>query len=106
LYYVNDLLESLRLSTNYYIGNHLEGILWRFFKPDSIFPSLPIKLAGKNAFVEVEVINANLDYNILLGRTWFYAMKSVGSFVFRIIHFPHQGNIVTIDQLDYCTPDM
>jgi hypothetical protein len=53
----------------------------------------------------VEVVDAPLDYNLLLGRSWFYAMTVVASSVFRCVKFPHQGKIVTIDQLDYCTPD-
>jgi hypothetical protein len=32
-------------------------------------------------------------------------MTVVASSVFRCVQFPHQGKIVTIDQLDYCTPD-
>jgi hypothetical protein len=51
------------------------------------------------------VVDAPLDYNLLLGRSWFYAMTVVASSVFRCVQFPHQGKIVTIDQLDYCTPD-
>jgi hypothetical protein len=96
-------LGSPQLTTLETILKAFDG---HFFKPHGIFPSLPIELAGKTASVEVEVIDANLDYNILLGRTWFYAMKAVTSSIFQIIHFPHQGKIVTIDQLDYCTPDV
>ena len=32
-------------------------------------------------------------------------MTVVASSVFRCVQFPHQGKIVTIDQLDFCTPD-
>ena len=46
-----------------------------------------------------------LDNNLLLGRNWFYAMTVVTSTVFRMLQFPHLENIVTIDQLDICTPD-
>jgi hypothetical protein len=31
-------------------------------------------------------------------------MNVVASSVFHLVQFPHQGKIVTIDQLDYCTP--
>jgi hypothetical protein len=67
--------------------------------------SLAIQLGGKTVSVDVEVVDAPLDYNLLLGRSWFYAMTVVASSVFRCVQFPHQGKIVTIDQLDYCTPD-
>jgi hypothetical protein len=32
--------------------------------------------------VEVEVVDASLDYNILLGRSWTYAMQVVVATVF------------------------
>jgi hypothetical protein len=32
-------------------------------------------------------------------------MNSIASSVFRCVQFHHQGKIVTIDQLDYCTPN-
>jgi hypothetical protein len=47
-----------------------------------------------------------LDYNFFLGHSWFYAMTIITSLVFCILQFPHQGKIVTVDQLDYCTPDL
>jgi hypothetical protein len=60
----------------------LKKFYGHFFKPHGIFPSLPIELASKTFFVEVEVIDVNLDYNILLGHTCFYALKVVASYVF------------------------
>jgi hypothetical protein len=51
--------------------------------------------------VEVEVVDAPLNYNLLLGRIWTYSMVVVVSSVFRILHFPYQGEIVTIDQLSF-----
>ena len=51
--------------------------------------------------VEVEVIDALLDYNLLLGRNWTYAMSAIGSVVFRVVVFPHEGKLVTIDQLEF-----
>jgi hypothetical protein len=55
--------------------------------------------------VDVEMVDAPLDYNLLLRRSWFYAMTGVALSVFRCVQFPHQGRIVTIDQLDFCTFD-
>jgi hypothetical protein len=49
--------------------------------------------------VEVEVFDAHLDYNLLLGRSWTYAMQIVVATVFWVLLFPHEGQIVTIDQL-------
>ena len=49
--------------------------------------------------VEVEVVDAPIDYNLLLGRSWTYAMEAVPSSYFRCIKFPHEGKLITIDQL-------
>jgi hypothetical protein len=51
--------------------------------------------------VEAEVVDEPLNYNMLLGRNWTYAMVIVVSFVFRTLCFPHQGEIMTIDQLSF-----
>ena len=40
----------------------------RSFRPHGILPSLKVHLGGKNVAIEVEVVDAPLDYNLLLGR--------------------------------------
>jgi hypothetical protein len=55
--------------------------------------------------IEVEVINAPLDYNLLLGRSWTYSMHAMVTTFFRVLLFPHEGRIVTIDQLSFSRPD-
>ena len=72
--------------------------------PIGLFRNCPITLAGKIVCVDVEVIDAPLDYNILLGRSYTYAMSVVPSAVHRKMFFPHNGKIVTIDQLTYHEP--
>ena len=67
---------------------------------------LPIGVEGKIVNLYVEVVDAPLDYNLLLGRSWSYAMTAIVSSVFRLIKFPHQGNIITIDQLIYFSSDL
>ena len=52
------------------------------------------------------MVNTPLDYNLLLRRSWFYPMRAVASIVYRLVRFPHQGKIISIDQLDYCTPNV
>ena len=47
------------------------------FWPHGIIPSFPVQLGGKTVCVEVEVVDAPLDYNLLLGRSWTYAMQVV-----------------------------
>jgi hypothetical protein len=54
---------------------------------------------------EVEVVDAALDYNLLLRQSWTYAMQAVVATIFRVLLFPHEGRIVTIDQLSFSRPD-
>jgi len=77
----------------------------RGFKPYGILSSLVVEVGGKTTYVEVEVVDYPLDYILLLGSSWFYAMTIVASLVFRTLQFPHQGKNVTDDQLSYCIPD-
>jgi hypothetical protein len=55
--------------------------------------------------VEVEVVDAPIDYNLLLGHSWTYAMQVVVTTIFRVLLFPHEDQIVTIDQLSFSRPD-
>ena len=73
----------------------------RLFCPHGILPAFEIKLEGKAVSIEVEVIDAPLDYNLLLGRSWTYAMSAIASAVVRVVVFPHEGKLVTIDQLNF-----
>ena len=78
----------------------------RGLPPHGLIPAISVDLRGKAVSIQVEVVNAMLDYNLLLGRNWFYAMIAVALTVFRTVQFPHLGRIVTIDQLDFYTPDV
>ena len=62
-----------------------------------MLPSFDIELVGKLVSVEEEVVDAPLDYNLLLGRSWTYVMCVISSSVFCVLVFPHEGKIVTID---------
>jgi hypothetical protein len=66
-----------------------------------VLPQLPISLGGKIFRVNVIVVQGPLDFNMLLGRDYVYAMNDVVSMLFRVMHFPHNGSIVTIDQLAF-----
>ena len=55
--------------------------------------------------VDTEVVDKNLDYNLLLGCNWKYAMTAVVSTIFRIIQFLLDEKVITVDQLSFCTPD-
>jgi hypothetical protein len=52
------------------------------FRAHGIIPSFPVQLGGKTMCVEVEVVDAPLDYNLLLGRSWTYAMQAMVATVF------------------------
>jgi hypothetical protein len=73
--------------------------------PEGLFQNVPVELGGKTILIDIEVIDAQLDYNILLGCSYMYAMKAVASSVFRTIMFPHNGKIVTIDQVSHYEPN-
>ena len=47
------------------------------------------------------MVDAPLDYNILLGRNWMYSMQVVDYSLFRVICSPFNGKIVTIDQKSF-----
>ena len=53
----------------------------RGFQPHGLISSLAVELGGKTVSIQVEVVDAPLDYN-LLGRNWFYAMTTIASIVF------------------------
>ncbi len=55
------------------------------FKPYGIFNSYAIELKGKYVTINIKVIDAPLDYNLLLVRSWFYAMTTVASSIFCMI---------------------
>jgi hypothetical protein len=46
-----------------------------------------------------------LDFSLLLGRDYVYSMKFIVSTLFCVISFPHNGRIVTINQLSFIGPD-
>jgi hypothetical protein len=49
------------------------------FKPYDVLPSLSITLEGKSVKFKVEVFDAPLDYNLLLGCSWIDSMHTVVS---------------------------
>jgi hypothetical protein len=71
------------------------------FCPHSILPAFPVQLGGKIVEVEVEVVDAPLDYNLLLGCNWTYSMVVFVSSIFCTLCFPHEGKIMMIDQLSF-----
>ena len=73
-------------------------------KSQGILLHVPIMLARKTLLIGVEVVNAQLDYNLLLGRSYMYAMRAVASTFFRLMMFSHEGKIMMVYQLTYHNP--
>ena len=76
----------------------------RIFQPHRLLLYFTVTLKGKTISIDIEVVDVPLDYNLLLGCSWFYAMTVIASSVFRILRFPHQEKIITAVHLDYTTP--
>jgi hypothetical protein len=51
------------------------------------------------------VVRDPLDFSLLLGKDYVYSTKALVSTIFHVISFPHDGRIVTIDQLSFISPD-
>jgi hypothetical protein len=64
-----------------------------------ILSQFPITLGRKNILVDILVVLGPLDFNMLLGCDYVYAMKAVVYSLFCVMHFHHKGIIVTIAQL-------
>jgi hypothetical protein len=76
----------------------------RTSQPLGTLPQFPITLGGKTVFIDVMVIQDPLDFSLLLGQDYIYAMKDVVSTLFRLISFPHDGRVVIVDQLSFIDP--
>ena len=70
-------------------------------QPLGILLKFPITLGGKIVYIDVMVVQGPLDFNILLGCDYVYVMGALVSSLFHVVCFPHEGRIVTIDQLSF-----
>ena len=75
-------------------------------RPLGILLKLRITLGGKTIYLNVMVVPGPLDYNLLLGHDYVYNMEAIVSTLFQVICFPHEGKIVTIDQLSFLGPNI
>ena len=71
-----------------------------------ILPKFPITLGGKTAYINVMVVQGPLDFNLLLRCDYVYVMGALVSPLFRVMCFPHDGRIMTIDQLSFVSPNL
>ena len=69
-----------------------------------ILAQTPVTLGGKTILVDFMVIEDPLDFNIILGRDYSYAMQAVVLTFLRVMYFNHGEEIVTIDQLYFLDP--
>lgn len=73
-------------------------------KPHVLYQNVPIDLGGEKVHIDIIVIDDPLDYNILIGHNFMYAMKFVESLVFQLLMIPLYGKVVTIDQINFYKP--
>lgn len=106
LHHVYILLESHWFSTTHYLTNYFEIIWWSYFLFSWDSHHISHRAWGKTISIEVEVVDAPIEYNLLLERTWFYEIKVVIFYLFYVMCFHHLWKFVTIDSLDYCTLDL
>ena len=60
----------------------LTAFYGRSLQPHDILPSLKVHLGGKTVMIEVEVVDAPIDYNLLLGQNWMYSMQAIAYSLF------------------------
>jgi len=87
--------------TLYQPPNTLESFDGHYSRPFSVLPNLSITLEGNTVNVKVEIVDVDLNYNLLLGWSWTHVMHCVASSLCHVLLFPHQGKIVTVDQLSF-----
>ena len=100
----SDVWKALGYPELVSVTNQLVAFDRRHSEPLGVLPQLPISLGGKTVCIDVMVVQGPLDFNLLLGRDYVYVMEAIVSTLFRVMHFPHDGNIVTIDQLSFDNP--
>ena len=76
------MLERLRITHFETIQQVLKAFDRHSFPPHGLIMACPIELGGKIVHVDVEVVDAPIDYNLLLGHSWIHAMTAIVSSVF------------------------
>ena len=71
-----DCWKSINSSSLNHFPTTLKAFDGRGFQPYGPLQYLVIKLRGKTFFVDVEVVDAPLDYNFLFGQRFFYVMNA------------------------------
>ena len=76
-------LKSLELSPSTITLREWDG---NSSQPLGMYHKCPVTRAGKPIHIDIEVVDSPLDYNILLGHSYTYAMSAVTSVVFHNNH--------------------
>jgi hypothetical protein len=64
------------------------------FQPYGLLQYFIVELKGKIVSIDIEVVDAPLDYNLLLGHSWFYAMIVHHFFsLLSFFNFPIKGKL-------------
>ena len=63
-----------------------------------------VTLGEKTVLVDFMVIEDPLDFNMILGRDYVYAIQVVVSTFFRVMYFNHGKEFVIVDRLDFIDP--
>ena len=66
-----------------------------------IFRNVDLNLASKLVLINIEVVNAPIYYNILLGHSYMYTIRAINLTIFCLMMFPHEGKIMTIYYITY-----
>jgi hypothetical protein len=71
-----------------------------------VLAKLRITLGAQIILINVEVVGALVEYNMLLGRNYMYAMNVVVSSTLISMQFLHEGKVVIINNLTYSDPNL
>ena len=66
----------------------LKSFYGHLFPPHRLITACPIELGEKIVQVDVEVVDAPIDYNLLLGCNWIHAMTAIVSSIFQVVCSP------------------
>jgi hypothetical protein len=73
-------------------------------QPEGLFQNILVELVGNFILIDIEVINALLNYNNVLGWNYMNEMNAITSLVLCVMIFPHNGKIINLEQLMYYKP--
>jgi hypothetical protein len=71
----------------------------RTSQPLGNLPRFRVNLGGKTVFIDVMVVQDPLDFSLILGRDYVYSMKAIFSTLFCVISFPHDGSVISSNNI-------